>query len=246
MASHLTRSPAMTVARYDPAMRANRISICRWLLPAFLLGGIAGATAARADAEALLVTCVQCHGWDGLGNSPHTPFLNGQTLAYLTESLALLQTGKRPTEVNGHIPADWGPAQRALVANHYAGLDFSVPPAEVDAAQQERGRQIFFEKCEACHEDGGRATDYRGTGSPILAGQKLHYLRSQIRAYLSGRRSYLVDMKRQAFRGAPLTVNSLRIGERRDPVSVADAEALAHFLAGNVRAEPKPSRRRSR
>jgi len=179
----------------------------------------------------LLGSCTECHANDGVSKAPEVPHLDRQTYVYLQESIELLQSGVRPTSVAEHIPQQWSLTDIQTVARYYSRLQGVRPPEPVDPVKAAQGKEVFLEKCETCHEDGGRRTDYRGTGSPILAGQRIPYLTAQIRAYTTGRRQFLVDMHRRQFTGAPLVVNGYVIRERLDPVSDADAEALAHYLA---------------
>lgn len=203
---------------------------------------------AEISPEDLTSVCRPCHGAIGISETPDVPHLDGQVYAYLMESIELLQNGHRHSSVRDHIPADWTDSEIAAAANFYNQSVGEREAQTIDGELFERGEQLFLERCESCHEGGGNFTDYRGTGSPRLATQRLIYLREQILAYASGQRKAMVEMKRVAFSGAPLTVNEVQIGPSRGAITPDDAEALAHFLAGNDRSAPsaEPKSRRSR
>ena len=177
------------------------------------------------------VACTACHrpGPDA-GSAP--PHLDGQTRAYLVESIELLRDGGRATSVGGHVPPDWDARRVASVARAFEGMRLSRPAEPVDAALSARGRTVFRDRCETCHPSDGRESDSRGAGSAILAGQRIAYLSSQMRAYLSGERPYLVGMKRRAFTGEPMVLRGIAVEAPGDPLTSADADAIAHFLAG--------------
>jgi len=186
----------------------------------------------------LLEPCKECHGIDGVGLKPEVPHLDRQVYVYLQESIELLKSGKRLSAVAQHIPEPWTTADIQAAARYYNRLQGVRPVEPVDSLKEAQGKEVFLEKCEACHEDGGRRTDYRGTGSAILAGQNKNYLASQIRAYLTGQRPALTFMKKNSFLGTPLSVNGNVVGARLEKVADADVEPLAHYLAAQRAADP--------
>lgn len=194
-------------------------------------GSLASAQTAAPVGLPSLEPCAECHANDGIGLKPEVPHLDRQVYVYLQESIEQLKSGGRLTAVAQHIPQAWSATEIQSVARYYSGLQGVRPEVPVDSVKAARGKEVFLEKCEACHEDGGRRTDYRGTGSPILAGQNENYLAGQIRAYLIGKRKVHTFMKRNAFLGTPLAVNGHVVGVRLEKVVDADVEHLAHFLA---------------
>jgi cytochrome c553 len=195
-----------------------------------------GGAAALADLPEPLQACAACHRVGAEPAPPGVPYLDGQVQSYLVESIELLRDRKRPTRVPDHVPSDWNAAQVAAAATHYTAAKGRQPAEPVDPALVAQGREIFRDRCETCHAADGRETDPRGAGSPLLAGQQLSYLRSQILAYLRGERPYLVDMKKRSFRGLPIVLRGTTVSEPGATMTDADAEAISHFLASVPRA----------
>ena len=217
---------------------------------AFALTNVAfGAESGAADPArlaALMTPCAECHGPEGASAQPGVPHLDRQDVAYLIESLALLAVGQRPTKVAGHVPADWTANDRRAVAAFYNRIRPVRAPESFDNEKLATGREVFLERCESCHENGGRDPDYRGSGSARLAGQRMDYLREQLRSYLGGKRKFLVGVKRESFLGMPIGVRGAQVRERLNPIGETEIEAIVHFLASNPIDDPKPGKRRAR
>lgn len=203
-------------------------------------------TLAVADPEPepeLLARCVRCHAPDGAA-SPATPSLDGQLHSYLTESIDLLIAGKRRTSVADHFPPDLSRAQIIALASHYSQLPARRGDEEIDRDKVELGEMLHMERCMGCHEDNGRSTDSKGLGSPLLAGQRVAYLREQTQAYLAKRRKYMDSMKESAFTGQSLSVNGTSVREPIGALAPEDVDALAHFFASVQPVGTKGRRRR--
>lgn len=200
--------------------------------------------ATAAPVAGLLETCARCHGADGSASSPTTPHLDGQLRRYLVESIESLISGTRPTKIENHIPPQLSPAQILGLASHYSQLRLRGVVDETDPDKVLQGEMIYMERCMACHEDSGRDTDNKGLGSPLLAGQRLGYLREQIRAYLTKRREYWGAMKENAFTGQPLAINGRQVRDAIGPLGDADVDSLAHFFASVPSASASGRKRR--
>jgi cytochrome c553 len=190
-----------------------------------------GGATALADVPEPLQACATCHRIGTEPSPPGVPYLDGQVQSYLVESIELLRDRKRVTQVPDHVPVSWTVAQVSAAAALYSTARGRQPTDPIDPALVAQGRDIFRDRCETCHAADGRETDPRGAGSPLLAGQQLSYLRSQILAYLKGERPYLVDMKKRSFRGLPVVLRGTAVSEPGATMTDADAEAISHFLA---------------
>lgn len=217
----------------------------RKIFIAFLLlqGQLAMADPATVLAPELLARCGRCHAPDAVA-SPATPSLDGQLHSYLTESIDLLIAGKRRTSVADHLPPGLSRAQIIALASHYSQLPARRGDEEVDRDKVQLGEMLHMERCMGCHEDNGRSTDSKGLGSPLLAGQRLAYLREQTAAYLAKRRKYWDSMKESAFTGQSMSINGTSVGEPIGALAPEDVDALAHFFASVQPAGAKGRRRR--
>lgn len=194
-------------------------------------GGAGPGSAATAPTAELLAACGRCHGPDGNDSAPTAPHLDGQLRSYLVESIELLISGKRPTQVGKHLPPNLSRRQVLGLADHYSKLRLSRSAEATDPEKAQQGEMVYMERCMACHEDSGRGTDNKGLGSPLLAGQRLAYLREQISAYLAKRRQYGVAMKENAFAGQSLAINGNPVRGAIGALGPTDVDALAHFFA---------------
>lgn len=191
----------------------------------------------------LLARCARCHAPDGAGATPGTPHLEGQLHRYLVDSIELLIEGKRHSSIADHLPSELSRAQILALASHYSRLPARRGADEVDPDKVQIGEMIYMERCMACHEDSGRSTDNKGLGTPVLAGQRLSYLREQTQAYLAKRRKYLDSMKESAFTGKSLEINGTAVREAIGALGHEDAESLAHFFS-SIRPAAATGRRR--
>jgi cytochrome c553 len=178
-----------------------------------------------------LQACVACHRAGSGPAAAGVPHLDGQIRSYLVESIQLLRDRRRATQVETHVPVEWDSALVGSAATHFSTAGGQAPLDPVDPALVDQGREIFRDRCETCHASDGRETDPRGAGSPILAGQRLAYLKAQILAYLKGERPYLLDMKKRSFRGLPVVLRGAVVSAPGVAMTDADADAIAHFLA---------------
>lgn len=210
-----------------------------------LHGPLAVADPATATpAPELLARCASCHAPDGAGATPGTPYLAGQLHSYLVDSIELLIAGKRHSSIAEHFPPGLSRPQILALASHYSRLPAGRSADEVDPDKVRLGEMIYMERCMACHGDYGRSTDNKGLGSPLLAGQRLAYLREQAQAYLAKRRKYLDSMKESAFTGQSLAINGTAVREAIGALGHEDVESLANFFSSVPPTAAKGRRRR--
>lgn len=184
-----------------------------------------------ASAGDLPTTCASCHRTDGVNTDPATPHLDGQLREYLVESIAVLMNQKRPTAVTDHLPPALSRDQVNTLADRYASVKTERQRETTDADKIVRGRMIYLERCTGCHEDNGRSTDSKGIGTPFLAGQRIGYLRGQMREFLAGKRKHSTNLMDRAFSGHAVAVAGMPVGPSSGRLQDEDTEALAHFFA---------------
>lgn len=224
-----------------------KIVIALLLLPgplALAEPGPGSAPAVSAPTTELLAACGRCHDAENNAAAPTAPHLDGQLRSYLVDSIDLLISGKRQTSVENHLPRGLTRPQILGLATHYSQLRVRRVADETDPDKVLQGEMIYMERCMACHAESGRDTDNMGLASPLLAGQRLAYLRQQIAAYLTQRRAYWGAMKENAFAGKPLAINGTNVRDAIGPLSHADVDALANFFASVPAASATLRRRR--
>jgi cytochrome c553 len=171
----------------------NRIelpSLNGLLLGAALTCAAAPGLAQEKPVAALIGTCIDCHGNDGIGLEPDMPHLNGQPEIFLVNMLNDFRQGKRQPKVRIHreIPE----ADVAPLARHYAQQKAVRPKSATNPELVTRGEALYLKHCSDCHVDNGRDSDKE---APLVAGQSLQYLLAQMVAFNTGERKfpYLMD-----------------------------------------------------
>ena len=100
-----------------------------------------------------LAECTRCHSDDGLGRSPVTPVLAGQSEIYLHESLEAYAAGRRQSGVMS-VPATAVDAKLfAALARHFSAMPAPAPAIPSDAALSAAGKD-----CERRHSGARRAS----------------------------------------------------------------------------------------
>lgn len=140
---------------------------------------------------AMVVSCVLCHGADGMGiEARSAPRLAGLDAAYLERQLAAFAEGRR-----GAGPGDrFGPqmlviaksldaAGRKQASQYYAALKGAPTQAQDVAA-----RSAAFDACASCHGPNGEGIE--AMGAPRIAGQSAWYIDLSIRQFRDGARGY--------------------------------------------------------
>lgn len=141
-----------------------------------------------------LATCVSCHGEHGEGRGT-VPRIGGQSLAYLSATLAAYAEGDRNSGFMQALAAALKTSEREALARHFAGREHISPSRrDVDAAAWRRGRAIALEgiedagvpACQSCHGAAGGAPV--NAQYPSLWGQTRPYLDLQLRLFRDGGR----------------------------------------------------------
>jgi cytochrome c553 len=127
-----------------------------------------------------LAPCVKCHGEDGIGDSPITPSLAGQDLAYMINALRAYKDGTRDDDTMTPRAKKLDEAAMTTLSAYYAGLD----PKPVNIPRP-LSPDEWAEKCDRCHGLNGNSTR---PDVPALAAQRQEYLEAALSAYQSGAR----------------------------------------------------------
>jgi len=148
--------------------------------------------------------CASCHGKDGNSTDPLVPSIAGMSSPYLADNLDAYATGSRvsvkytPTGGNetdmNEIAAKLSADEIGELADHYAGLSFSVQQQSVDSALAAEGKKHFEKYCDKCHTDAGTLAE---DDASLLLGQWKPYLQSQITVIQSGNREVPKKMAKQ-------------------------------------------------
>jgi sulfide dehydrogenase cytochrome subunit len=180
-------------------------------------------TASAADVEKLVESCFACHGKNGVSTELKVPTIAGYSSDYFGFSLSMYTRSERPC-VDFEYPAgskkgvktnmceivkDFGESEIEQIGEYFEKQKFVRTVQKFDPELAKKGEAIHFDKCEVCHtKSGSLAADNIG----ILGGQKMDYLREQIRFVKDGKRFTSKKMKM-----------------RLDALSDQDMEAVAHY-----------------
>ncbi|OAI21326.1 cytochrome C [Methylomonas koyamae] len=137
--------------------------------------------------------CQECHGSEGISVADKIPNHAGQPADYLVKQLRDFQSGARQHETMTVMAADLAPADIVDIAAYFSGR-----PAPAGTLNGERSAvKILVEQgddsrkvpaCFSCHGPAGKGRVADGIAYPLLGGQRLIYLRSQLRNWKSGDR----------------------------------------------------------
>jgi cytochrome c553 len=142
--------------------------------------------------EALAQPCMTCHGTRGASTQQAVPTIGGQIENYLVFSLKEFRDDARPSTVMARIAKAYSSREIEALAIYFSRQPFARPLQETDPEKVVRGQEIHKRKCDRCHvHDGWDTTE---TESPLLAGQKLEYLRHNMDEILAGRRAVELKM----------------------------------------------------
>jgi sulfide dehydrogenase cytochrome subunit len=181
--------------------------------------------ALAAEGAALAKQCAACHGENGASRDSSIPIIGGFSTKYIVESIknfkrkartcaeVTVQAGpKKGTKSDMcKVVADLSEADVEAVARHLAAQKFVRAKQPFDEARAKRGSEVYKQRCEKCHENGGSSPD---EDNGILAGQWTPYVKEQLSGFRAGRRPLDDKMK-------------LRL----EKVGKEDEEALLHFFA---------------
>lgn len=172
----------------------------RQALLACLILGLAAAPAAAQSRKAralelgemLAQSCMVCHGTRGTSFQQAVPTIGGQTAEYLSASMKAYRSGSRPSTIMERIAQAYSSKEIDALSAYFAAQPFGRPKQATDAEKAVRGEIIHGRKCNRCHLHAGRDTNE--AESPLLAGQKLEYLRRNMEEILTGQRTIEIKM----------------------------------------------------
>ncbi|MBU1424497.1 MAG: c-type cytochrome [Gammaproteobacteria bacterium] len=159
-----------------------------------------------ADVAKLVEPCFSCHGKNGNSADPDVPNIASYSEDYLTKTLKRYQDKERPcieTEIRSgskkgtktdmcKIAAALSEDDIDQIGGFFVAQTFERTPQAFDAGLAEKGKSIHNKRCYTCHSEGGsEPSDHAG----ILAGQKMAYLRQQIKFFREGKRPMNKKMK---------------------------------------------------
>lgn len=156
-------------------------------------------SASAAEASKVVESCFACHGKDGVSSEAKIPGIASYSDEYLVGSLKKYQKKERPCVETEYpsgskkgtktdmckIAAGLSAADLSQLGEYFVEQTFVRTPQTFDAELAKQGKAVHSTKCYTCHAEGGSvASDHAG----ILAGQKMAYLRQQIKFFKEGKR----------------------------------------------------------
>jgi sulfide dehydrogenase cytochrome subunit len=177
------------------------------VLASSVLFGLSMSTAAlAADVSKLVEPCFSCHGKNGNSADPDIPNIASYSEDYLTKTLERYQNKERPcveTEIRSgsqkgkktdmcKIAAGLSEDDITKIGGFFVEQTFERTPQAFDAELAKKGKRVHNKRCHTCHSEGGsQPSDHAG----ILAGQKMAYLREQLKFFKEGKRFIKKKMK---------------------------------------------------
>jgi sulfide dehydrogenase cytochrome subunit len=187
-----------------------------------LLAGLAVATLLCGDAwaqkverktkiveqgEMLAQSCMACHGTRGASNQQAIPTIGGQIESYLNLSLKAYRDGTRPSTVMERIAKAYSTKEIEALAIYFSIQPFVRPLQNTDPDKVALGQSVHKRKCHRCHLHDG--WDTSEDDSPLLAGQKLDYLRRNMVEILAGRRIVELNMNSALLKSTPEEIDAV-------------------------------------
>lgn len=164
------------------SIAARHALFCLSLLIAPLPALAYDAEAGRRKAEAV---CAVCHGKAGLSEQPMVPSLAGQHNDYVVLALFQFRAGHRPSELMAPFAVPLTNDDLGNLAAYYSALKPWGPQRKANAQAAASGPGLTLDNhCIQCHGPGLAGQD----SVPRIAGQKIEYLRAQLRAFRAGNR----------------------------------------------------------
>jgi len=192
-----------------------------FLTPLLAVFSAAGAS----DIDALMKTCNDCHGDNGVSQWSDMPTIAGIDAFGIADGLFMYRDEERPCAESEYRQGDTSRAATTMCAitaelsdddiealgDAYAELPFVAAVQDFDAALAEAGAALHEKGCDKCHSDGGSNVDDEAS---ILSGQWMTYLEKSFADYASGDRPQDKKMK-----------------EKLAALSADDVTALLHYYA---------------
>lgn len=188
-----------------------------WVLSSCFVA-FAGDQATEMVGKAKAVSCLACHGKEGVSPTPYWPSLAGQNEAYLVKQLKDYRARRRDDGLMAEMTDTLSLEDMAEIAAYLATL-----PPSPRVGEDQHGERIYKQglpdqgvpPCSACHGLNGEGVPQ--LGYPALAGQREDYLRRQMIAFRAGRRQNDVEgVMTQAVAG----------------LKYSDLKAVVRWLAG--------------
>lgn len=174
---------------------------------------IACAALAADDLPRKAAACIECHGSGGTLTDPAMPSLAGQPKQFLVTQLFMFREGIRKDPQMSPAAANLTNADLNDLAAYFSTQKLAPPARAADPSKTAAARRLAEQyHCVQCHGPGLMGQQH----IPRLAGQQREYLRAQLRAFKTSTR---FDMDGQMSSAA-------------QPLSEADIEILADYLAG--------------
>lgn len=146
----------------------------------------------RALGAMLANTCAGCHGTNGVSAGHAIPNIAGLSADTINDSMLQYQSGDRPSTIMGRIARGYSEEEIRAMAGFFCEQNYAPAKQAFDAKKAELGMALHEDKCEKCHEDGGKLDE---DGASILAGQWRTYLEYEFADFLSGHRDMPRKMK---------------------------------------------------
>lgn len=155
-----------------------------WLLPLMLFATVPAAAAGLFEERR--EQCAQCHGENGVSETPETPSLGGQPELFILYQLVAFRDGQRDVPIMNEIMKGMTDDDLRAAAAWIAALAPPQPPSEPgDSGRMARGRALAQKhRCNVCH-----TADYSGQEQvPRIRNQREDYLLKALKDYKSGQR----------------------------------------------------------
>ncbi|MBU1776699.1 MAG: c-type cytochrome, partial [Gammaproteobacteria bacterium] len=164
------------------------------------------AAATAADVNKLIEPCTACHGKDGNTTEADVPNIAGYSVEYFASAFKKYNKQERPcveTEVRSGSGKgtktdmcksikDLSEGDLNQIAEYFAGKTFVRTAQTTDPALVKKGKSIHEKKCENCHSEAG---SFPSDNAGMLGGQKMSYLKSQLKLFREGKRPMTKKMK---------------------------------------------------
>jgi cytochrome subunit of sulfide dehydrogenase len=201
-----------------------KTSIGSTFLACIVLSGVSFLNPAfAADVLKMVKPCFACHGKGGVSSEAEVPSIAGYSEDYFIYSLELYQKKERPC-IDAKYPAGNMKGQRTSMceivkgmsereieqmSEYFADQEFVRSRQTYDAELAKQGEEIHVNKCDECHSNAGSSPE---DNAGFLGGQKMDYLREQIKFVRDGRR---------------FTSKKMRL--RLEALGDAELEAVVHY-----------------
>lgn len=177
------------------------------LLACSALSGMSYSVAvSAAEASKLVESCFACHGKNGVSTEAKIPSIASYSEDYLGGSMKKYQKKERPCVETEYpsgskkgtktdmckIAASLSAVEITQIGEFFVEQTFVPARQTFDAELAKQGKAIHNTKCYTCHGEGGSLP---GDHAGILAGQKMDYLRQQIRFFKEEKRPMSKKMK---------------------------------------------------